>query len=92
MSLRRIRERAASLLDVPQEALGERLSVTTVGFFDTTVDGCAAIIDYSPSHVILECAGERVVIEGEGLRVGVFARSRVRICGRVTSISTGARR
>lgn len=85
--IRRIRSRLGAALDVPAGALGERLFVTTGGFFDTVVDGCDSIVDYSPSHVILDCAGDRVVVEGEGLAVNSFALGRVRICGRVDSIT-----
>ena len=85
--MRRIRSALGSALDVPSEALGERVCVSTGGFTDTTVDGCEAIVDYSPSHVVLDCADERIVIEGDGLSVGAFSLGRVRICGRVDSIT-----
>ena len=84
--MRRIRSALGQTLDVPAASLGERVCVSTGGFFDTTVDGCEAIVDYSPSHVVLDCAGDRVVIEGDGLSVGSFTLGRVRICGRVERI------
>ena len=83
---RRMRAALGRTLDVPAGALGERVCVSTVGFFDTTVDGCDSIVDYSPSHVVLDCGGERVLIEGDGLSVGAFTLGRVRICGRVERI------
>lgn len=85
--MRRIRSAFSSALDVPAEALGERVCVSTGGFFDTVVDGCTAIVDYSPSCVVLECASDKIVIEGDGLNVSVFSLGRVRICGRVDSIT-----
>ena len=84
--LQRIRAAIGERLDVPAAALGERVCVSTGGFFDTTVDGCEAIVDYSPSHVVLDCGSDRVVIEGDGLSVGAFNLGRVRICGRVERI------
>lgn len=87
--IQKIRARVASALDVPLEAIGEHMCISTSGFWDTTVDGCSAIIDYSPSHVILACGDDRVVIEGTGLRVNVFAMSRVRIHGKISSITNG---
>ena len=87
--IRGIREKMSAALDMPPEAMGERVCVTTSGFCYTTVDGCTSIVDYSPSHVILECATGRVVIEGAGLRVAVFTMSRVRIFGKVISITNG---
>ena len=84
---RGIRERLSAALDVPPEAMGERVCVTTSGFCHTTVDGCLSIVDYSPSHVILECGTGRVLIEGVGLRVAGFTLSRVRIYGKVLTIT-----
>ena len=85
--MRKLRSALAPALDVPSGALGERVCVSTGGFFDTVVDGCDAIVDYSPCRVVLDCASERVVIEGDGLFVSVFALGRARICGRVDSIT-----
>ncbi len=87
--MQRLRARIGSALDVPLEAIGEQMCISTSGFWDTTVDGCSAIVDYSPSHVILDCGDDRVVIEGSGLRVSVFAMSRVRIHGKISSITNG---
>ena len=85
--IRGIRARLSAALDVPPEAMGESFCVTTSGFCQTTVDGCISIVDYSPSRVILECTAGRVTIEGVGLRVALFALSRVRIYGKVISIT-----
>lgn len=87
--IQKIRAKLGSALDVPLGAIGERVCISTSGFWDTTVDGCSAIIDYSPSHVILDCGRDRVVIEGSGLRVSVFAMSQVRIHGKISSITNG---
>ena len=87
MIMRKIRSALGRALDVPAGALGERVCVSTGGFFDTVVDGCESIVDYSPTHVVLDCGGERVLIEGEGLSVSVFTLGRVRIFGRVDRIT-----
>ena len=85
--MRKLRSALSRALDVPADALGERVCVSTGGFFDTTVDGCDSIVDYSPSHIVLDCASDRIVIEGDGLAVGAFTLGRIRICGRVDSIT-----
>ena len=85
--LKRLRSSLSRALDVPAGATGERLFVSTGGFYYTTVEGCAAIVDYSPCRVILDCGKNRVIIEGEGLSVGAFSMAQVRIHGRVDSIT-----
>ena len=87
--IRAIRERLSSAFDVPPEAMGESVCVATSGFCRTTVDGCVSIVDYSPAHVILACRTGRVIIEGVDLRVAVFSMSRVRIYGKIISITNG---
>ena len=87
--IRDIRSKLSSALDLLPESLGESVCVLTSGFCQTTVDGCVSIVDYSPSHLILECGTGRVIIEGVGLRVAVFTHSRVRIDGKVISITNG---
>lgn len=90
--IERIRARIGSVLDIPLDAMGEGVSLTTGGFLVTTVEGCDAILDYSPEQIVLSCSGSRITLEGIDLKLNTFSVSSVRIYGKVNAVYHEERR
>lgn len=89
--LEEYRARFGHFLDIPQNAFGRTATVEIRGFYETMVQGCSGILDYSSSVIVLDSPQGKIIISGKDLRINVFSEDRLIILGTVESICKGER-
>lgn len=86
---RDLKEKVASLFELPGDLLLDVARITLVGEMQVLVENHRGLLEYNPGRVTLSVPKGRVSIEGEELSIGSISPDAVTIHGRVLSLKFG---
>lgn len=81
-----LREKAARVLDLPEEFLGDSPMVSMVGNREVTVEGCKGIIEYGANVIRLNTMQYMIKISGADLELKSVASEYIHVCGKIAGV------
>lgn len=83
---RDLRDKVASLFELPGDVMADRSRITLVGAGDLLIENHRGLHEYTPGRIVLAVPEGKVAIGGEGLTIGSISPDQVAVRGSIRSV------
>lgn len=85
--MRQIKQRVATLLELPGDLLLDVARITLVGNMELLIENHRGIVDYAQDRVTLRVPQGSIAIAGENLEIGSISPDGVTVLGKILQIN-----
>jgi sporulation protein YqfC len=86
MARRRLRQRLASLLELPGDVVMDEARITLVGARQMMVENHRGVVEFNASRIVLGLPAGSMAVEGEEMAIATISPDQVEIQGRIKAI------
>lgn len=83
---RNLRQRVASLLELPGDVMLDEVRITLVGTMELVVENHRGLVEFEPERVVLQVPNRQLAISGDRLAIASISPDQVVIHGQILAL------